>query len=187
MVDLLPYIVGKIERLKLKHEVHSFDSGAIMVDFWVGQCFYVVQIDNDTIGISLVTEETTPFDVIPDYSFKNSKDFKTAFEKVFHDQFDKKVIIIKGDSFSSFEGFYDEVDTVLTKNLNWKTGHNLDAFNDLLRGGFGVHEYEEPITLIWENSHKSKAELNMIRNERTIYEILVDIIKSHAHIDFIER
>lgn len=56
-----------------------------MVDFWVDQRLYVVQIDNDAIGISLVTEETTPFDIIPDYSFKNSKDFKIAFEKVFYD------------------------------------------------------------------------------------------------------
>ena len=186
MTDLLPYIVGKIKRLKLKHEVHSFDSGAITVDFWLDQRFYVVQIYNDAIGISLVTEETTPFDVIPDHSFKNSKDFKTAFEKIFHDRYDKKVIIIKGESFSSIEGFYNEVDSVLTKNLNWKTGHNLDAFNDLLRGGFGVHEYEEPIILIWENSYKSKAELNMVRDEQTIYEILVDIINSHTHINFIE-
>lgn len=85
MIYLLPYIVGEIERLKLKHEIHSFDSGAIMVDFWVDQRLYVVQIDNDAIGISLVTEETTPFDIIPDYSFKNSKDFKIAFEKVFYD------------------------------------------------------------------------------------------------------
>lgn len=186
MVDLLPYIVDKIERLKLKHEVYSFDSGAIMVDFWVDQHLYVIQIDNDSIGISLITEETAPFDVIPDYSFKSSKDFKVAFEKIFHDQYDRKVIIIKGNSFSSLEGFYDEVDRVLTKNLNWKTGHTLDAFNDLLRGGFGVHEYEEPIILIWENSHKSKAELNMVRDEQTIYEILVDIIKTQAHINFIE-
>ncbi len=36
------------------------------------------------------------------------------------------------------EGFYDEIDRVLTKDLDWKTGHNLNALNDLLRGGFGV-------------------------------------------------
>lgn len=157
-----------------------------MIDFWLDQHFYVVQIANATIGISLVTAETTPFDIIPDYSFKNSSDFKTAFEKIFHEKYGKKVIIIKGDSFSSLEGFYDEVDRVLKTNLNWKTGHNLDAFNDLLRGGFGIHEYEEPIVLIWENTQKSKAELNMVRDEQTIYEILVDIIKSHTHITFIE-
>ena len=98
----------------------------------------------------------------------------------------KKIIIINGNNFSGLEGFYDEVDNVLTKNLGWDTGHNLNALNDLLRGGFGIHDYEEPITLIWTNSGKSKAELNMIRGGQTFFQILTDIIKSHAHIEFIE-
>ena len=52
-------------------------------------------------------------------------------------------IIINGNNFSDLEGFYSEIDRILTKDLDWKTGHNLNAFNDLLRGGFGVHQYEE--------------------------------------------
>lgn len=40
------------------------------------------------------------------------------------------------------------MDKVLTKGLTWRIGHNFDAFNDLLRGGFGVHEYGEPIVII---------------------------------------
>lgn len=68
----------------------------------------------------------------------------------------KKVVIIDGSRFNDIEGFYSEVDMVLTKDLTWKTGNNLDAFNDLLRGGFGVYEYGEPITLIWKNANKSK-------------------------------
>ncbi|MRG46690.1 Barstar (barnase inhibitor) [Chitinophaga sp. SYP-B3965] len=98
----------------------------------------------------------------------------------------KKTITIKGGRFSSLEGFYDEVDKVLTKNIEWATGHNLDAFNDLLRGGFGVHEYEEPIRLIWESSEKSKTELSMVSAGQTAYQALVEIIKSHEHIEFIE-
>ena len=62
-----------------------------------------------------------------------------------------KIININGDNFSDLEEFYQEIDRVCTKGLKWKTGHNLNAFNDLLRGGFGVHEYEEPISLIWIN------------------------------------
>ena len=57
------------------------------------------------------------------------------------------------------EGFYNEINKLLTKNLHWKTGHNLNAFNDLLRGGFGVHEYNEPITIRWINFNKSKEAL----------------------------
>ena len=62
-----------------------------------------------------------------------------------------KIFTIDGNNFSDLEGFYNEIDKILTKDLNWKTGHNLDAYNDLLRGGFGVHEYEEPIVLRWIN------------------------------------
>ena len=72
---------------------------------------------------------------------------------------DTKILVIKGDNFSDPESFYDEIDRILTKDLNWKTGHNLDAFNDLLRGGFGVFEYGEQIKLIWKNTSKSKLDL----------------------------
>ena len=74
----------------------------------------------------------------------------------------KLVLTIDGLNFSDLEGFYDEIDRVLTKDLDWKTGHNLNAFNDLLRGGFGVHDYEEPFILIWKNSAKSKLELPVL-------------------------
>lgn len=70
-----------------------------------------------------------------------------------------KTFILDGNNFSDMEGFYDEIDRLLTKDLKWQTGHNLDAFNDLLRGGFGVHEYEEPITIRWVNYAKSKKDL----------------------------
>ncbi|MEZ3434875.1 MAG: barstar family protein [Lachnospiraceae bacterium] len=69
-----------------------------------------------------------------------------------------KTFTIDGNNFSDLEGFYDEIDKILTKDLEWKTGHNLDAYNDLLRGGFGVHD-EEPIVLKWLNYKKSKREL----------------------------
>lgn len=69
-----------------------------------------------------------------------------------------KEFIIDGNNFNDLEGFYCEIDKILTKGLNFKTGHNLDAFNDILRGGFGVFE-EESITLKWRNYKKSKEKL----------------------------
>lgn len=63
--------------------------------------------------------------------------------------------MIDGNSFNNLEGFFDEIDKKFTKDLDWKTGHNLDAFNDLLRGGFGIHEYGEPISVKWVNFEKS--------------------------------
>ena len=157
-----------------------------MVDMWIKSNFYVIQIDGDTIGLSLVTEETTPFDIIPDQSFKDEISFKKAFENIFLNTQPRKTILINGNNFSTLEGFYSEVDNILTKDLDWITGHNLNAFNDLLRGGFGVHEYEESIKLIWQNSDKSKVDLNTQQQGEPIYGILKDIIKEHQHIEFIE-
>ena len=75
----------------------------------------------------------------------------------------RREFIIDGKNFSDIEGFYTEIEMLLTSGLTWRAGHNLDAFNDLLRGGFGVHEYNEPITLIWKNFKKSSSDLSMKR------------------------
>ena len=80
MKELLPYIIDKIS--DLRYEIHSFDSGAVMVDIWKGNSFYVIQIYQDEIGLSLVTAETTPFDTTPDQSFKNTDEFKKVFESI---------------------------------------------------------------------------------------------------------
>ncbi|WP_405603865.1 barstar family protein [Polaribacter sp. Asnod1-A03] len=43
----------------------------------------------------------------------------------------------------------------MTSGLNWKIGRNLDAFNDVLSGGFGVHEVNEKYILKWHRSEKA--------------------------------
>ena len=48
----------------------------------------------------------------------------------------REVFTIDGRRFSNMAGFYDEVERVFTFGLDWKIGRNLDAFNDILRGGF---------------------------------------------------
>lgn len=92
----------------------------------------------------------------------------------------KQTIIINGNNFTDLGTFYDEIDRVLTQNLDWATGHNLDAFNDLLRGGFGVYEYEEPVRIVWTGFSKGREELGSV-----LQDILVEIIKRHSHIEFI--
>ena len=61
----------------------------------------------------------------------------------------REVFTIDGRRFSNMAGFYDEVERVFTFGLDWKIGRNLDAFNDILRGGFGRHEYGQPIRIKW--------------------------------------
>jgi RNAse (barnase) inhibitor barstar len=124
---------------------------------------------------------------------------------------DKKEIVIDGNQFSTPDEFYDEVE----KKLVWnKWGRNLNAFNDILYGGFGSREFEEPFVLIWRNTEKSKQDLgyqetvrrlkilleNCHRDNRdclqqelkkiengtgeTIFDLLIAIIEGHSHIEF---
>ncbi|GHV08421.1 hypothetical protein FACS189485_19890 [Spirochaetia bacterium] len=95
----------------------------------------------------------------------------------------RKEFVIDGNKFDDLEGFYDEIDNLLTKDLTWKTGHNFAAFNDLLRGGFGVHEYGEPILLRWINFQKSKSDFGYDATVKYYKEILS---KCHpANIEYI--
>jgi RNAse (barnase) inhibitor barstar len=90
-----------------------------------------------------------------------------------------QTIIINGNNFTDLHSFYDEIDRVLTNGLDWVTGHNLDAFNDLLRGGFGVYEYGEPVRIVWTNFSKSRQDLG-----KALTDILLEIIGGHEHIEF---
>ena len=69
----------------------------------------------------------------------------------------REVFIIDGRRFSNMAGFYDEVEQVFTCGLDWKIGRNLDAFNDILRGGFGRHEYGQPLRIKWLAYEKASA------------------------------
>jgi RNAse (barnase) inhibitor barstar len=93
----------------------------------------------------------------------------------------KLAITIEGDNFSDLESFFDEMDKVLTKELDWEPGRNLNAFNDMLRGGFWVFEYEEPIKIVWTNFAKSKESMG-----EELVEELVGIISEHDHIEFLK-
>ena len=83
-----------------------------------------------------------------------------------------KKIIINGNNFSNLEEFYEEIEKILTKDLTWKPGHNLSAFNDLLKGGFGVHEYGEKLHIKWINFSKSKETLDPIETKKYYQHIL---------------
>lgn len=68
-------------------------------------------------------------------------------------------VVLDGNAFDSLDSFFDEVERKLTRGLDFEFGRNLNAFVDVLRGGFGVHDYEEPLKLIWLNSEKSRMDL----------------------------
>jgi RNAse (barnase) inhibitor barstar len=66
----------------------------------------------------------------------------------------KKMFVLNGEKIKSLDSFYDEVQEVLFGGGKG-FGRNLDALVDLLRGGFGVFDYNERIVIIWKNYHLS--------------------------------
>ena len=85
----------------------------------------------------------------------------------------REVFILDGRRFSNMAGFYDEVERVFTLGLDRKIGRNLNAFNDILRGGFGQHEYGQPIHIQWLAYAKSVRDLGKETMD-TITEIILD-------------
>jgi len=67
----------------------------------------------------------------------------------------KQTYEIDGMRFSTLEGFYEEISRALIPGVAW--GRNLDAFNDILRGGFGTPE--NGFILRWTNSKLSQERL----------------------------
>jgi RNAse (barnase) inhibitor barstar len=121
-------------------------------------------------------------------------------------QTDVPVLMLDGSRFSDLEGFYDEVSEHLIPGSEW--GRNLDAFNDILRGGFGTPD--GGFLLRWSNSNLSMERLGWAETIRfvekklttchpqnvphveadlaaarchkgeTLFELIVDIIRKHG-------
>jgi RNAse (barnase) inhibitor barstar len=123
----------------------------------------------------------------------------------------KPTFLIDGKHFKNLEEFYIEIGDKLIPNVIW--GNNLDAFNDILRGGFGTPD--DGFVLVWKNSKLSSEQLGYPETARqlekrksnchpsnisvvekdiekakkgegtTVFDWLVEIIKSHEEIDLI--
>jgi len=67
--------------------------------------------------------------------------------------------IINGGYISGISTFYQEINRVFMQDENWKISESLDAFNDLLYGGFGAIKGEETNTVIWKNMEVTRNAL----------------------------
>lgn len=84
----------------------------------------------------------------------------------------KKTFEIDGENFSTLEEFFEEISRVLIPQDYW--GKNLDAFNDILRGGFGTPE--AGFILLWKNSILSRERLGY---EETVRQLENRLGKCH--------
>jgi RNAse (barnase) inhibitor barstar len=84
----------------------------------------------------------------------------------------RKTIILDGNKFSDWDGFYTEFEKVMTKDLTWHIGRYSPAFNDVLWGGFGVFDPLEPIAIVWINFSKSRKDFDEDILDRYLKSIL---------------
>ena len=73
----------------------------------------------------------------------------------------KKTITIEGSSIHDIHSFYQEINRVFMEGEDWKIGDSLDAFDDLLYGGFGALDGDAPVTLEWKDIGISRTTLGM--------------------------
>ncbi|WP_341021080.1 barstar family protein [Brevundimonas diminuta] len=68
-------------------------------------------------------------------------------------------LIIEGRNIHGIASFYDEINRVFMADEDWKLGPSLDAFDDLLYGGYGALKGDAPVILIWREMERSQEHL----------------------------
>ena len=79
--------------------------------------------------------------------------------------------VIAGGAFSSLEEFAEYFSRTVLRAHVWRG--NLNAFNDILRGGFGTPE--EGFVLVWRDHETSKERLGS-----DLFDTLIEIIRDHG-------
>jgi RNAse (barnase) inhibitor barstar len=173
MRQFLTDIVNKLDTSDVKYEIHKFDSGAIMIDIFVQDKFYVVQIYKDEIGLSLNTDNTGVFDIIPDKTYKDPNEFKKDFSKIFEPLLNNE-IVIDCATVKTIEGFH----TLLADKLSFPSfyGKNWDAFWDAITG---LVEMPGQLTFINYSHFKQKFP----QDSKILKEFLADMVTKYPTIN----
>jgi hypothetical protein len=83
----------------------------------------------------------------------------------------KRHYVLDGSAFPDYEEFVRYFSAVVL--TDWQWNGNLNAFNDILRGGFGTPK--EGFVLVWRNHHRSIECLG-----QPTFDTLVEIIRDHG-------
>lgn len=118
---------------------------------WLNKCLDIYEGPR-VIGTFLVTEITNPI----------------------LDANAEKWIFIDGRDIHTLNDFFDQIEQKLTSKIDFKIGRNMNAFSDLLWGGFGIHEYAEPLHIVWIYTEKSKQALG-----DKYFNKIISIIENH--------
>lgn len=80
----------------------------------------------------------------------------------------KPVLSLDGSKVNGLADFWSQVDTILEPGVFW--GRNLDAFNDILRGGFGTPE--DGFVLRWKEVGHCRSTLGHAETARWLEQML---------------
>ncbi len=70
-----------------------------------------------------------------------------------------KRIEIDGTAINDIASFYEEINRVFMVGESWQIGQSLDAFNDLLFGGYGALQGAQSVDLVWHHMAHSRSAL----------------------------
>ena len=76
-------LITELDQRAIRYLIHEFDSGAKMIDIWYKDFFYVVQVEPDFVGLSLIDEIGNEFSTTPDTKFFTIEDFLFELRKIF--------------------------------------------------------------------------------------------------------
>ena len=127
-----------------------------------------------------------------------------------------KTLTIMGQHITDIPSFYAEINRVFMADMDWKLGHSLDGFNDMLYGGYGAIVGREQIRIVWQDIEKSKTGLGLettreyLQNKllhpelfnltlsqsqlseldrgvgKTYFEIILEIVADHPNIELVQ-
>jgi RNAse (barnase) inhibitor barstar len=82
------------------------------------------------------------------------------------------VFELEGDRIETLDDFYDELSRVLLRGARW--GRNLDAFDDVLNGGFGTPE--SAFLIRWRDHARSRLALGY---PETVRQLTLRLARCH--------
>ena len=128
-----------------------------------------------------------------------------------------KTLTLVGADIHDISSLYDEINRVFMAGEDWRLGPSLDALDDMLHGGYGAIDGDEPILLVWRDFDRMQRVLGLettrtflkrklerpevfdtarIRRQldalergagQTYWEMVLEILSSHPNIELERR
>lgn len=74
--------------------------------------------------------------------------------------------VIEGGRIDGIPDLYEELNRLFMTGEDWQLGASLDALDDLLYGGYGVHSQDAAVRVVWRDAAHSREALGIAETER---------------------